>query len=285
VTTAAVCIVMRGPKACNALRCFGRRRPTSAFRASLLLATLCLVAGCHRRQQAPSVPAAPGAAAPPVPSVGPSTAAGIGGSKAQSGKPAKPPAPPAATPIIQGERGIASWYGRPYHGRKTASGEIYNMYGVSAAHRTLPFGTNVRVHDLDNGRVVQVRINDRGPFVEGRIIDLSYGAARSLGMVGPGVARVKLEILGYGPEASPVPPPGIFSVQVGAFRELANAERLKARIEAYHWPVVILSFDRGDGMFHRVRVGNESSQEGAQALAGQLRAANLAEETFVVRMN
>ena len=159
------------------------------------------------------------------------------------------------------------------------------MYGISAAHRTLPFGTNVVVHDLDNGRQVQVRINDRGPFVEGRIIDLSYGAAKSLGMVGPGTARVKLEILGYGPDGSPAPPPGIFAVQIGAFRELANAQRLKARVEAQGWPVVILSFDRGDGMFHRVRVGSESSQEAAQQLAGQLRATNLAEETFVVRMN
>jgi len=142
---------------------------------------------------------------------------------------AKPAAPPA--PIIQGEEGIASWYGRPYHGRKTASGEIYNMYGISAAHRTLPFGTKVRVHNLDNGSEVEVPINDRGPFVEGRIIDLSYGAAKVIHLDIDGVARVRLEILGYGYEASSVPPPGIFAVQVGAFRDSGNAERLKARIE------------------------------------------------------
>jgi len=159
------------------------------------------------------------------------------------------------------------------------------MYGVSAAHRTLPFGTNVKVHDLDNGRVVEVRINDRGPFVEGRIIDLSYGAAKALRMNIAGIARVKLEILGYGPQASPVPLPGIFAVQVGAFRDRRNAERLKERIEAYYQPVVILSFDRGDGLLHRVRVGSESTQEAAQALAGKLREADLAKETFVVRVN
>lgn len=159
------------------------------------------------------------------------------------------------------------------------------MFGISAAHRTLPFGTNVKVHDLDNGQTVQVRINDRGPFVEGRIIDLSYGAAKALRMNIAGIARVKLEILGYGPQASPVPLPGIFAVQVGAFRDPKNAERLKERIEALFQPVVILSFDRGDGMFHRVRVGNESTQEGAQALAAKLLQANLAKETFVVRMN
>ncbi len=115
--------------------------------------------------------------------------------------------PPAATttgpaaPIVQGEEGIASWYGHPYHGRRAASGEIYNMYDITAAHRTLPFGTQVRVHDLENGRAVDVRINDRGPFVEGRIIDLSYAAAQAMGM--PGIARVRLEILGLGSTSGP----------------------------------------------------------------------------------
>ena len=115
--------------------------------------------------------------------------------------PAAPaPAAPAA-PIVQGEEGIASWYGHPYHGRRAASGEIYNMYDMTAAHRTLPFGTQVRVHDLENGRDVTVRINDRGPFVEGRIIDLSYAAAQAMGM--PGLARVRLEILGLGATSEP----------------------------------------------------------------------------------
>jgi len=186
---------------------------------------------------------------------------------------------PAPGPIIQGEEGIASWYGRPYHGRPTASGEIYNMYAMTAAHRTLPFGTEVRVHDLESGRDVTVRINDRGPFVEGRIIDLSYAAAQAVEM--PGVARVQLEILGLGasPEA------GIFAVQIGAFRDRGNAERLKARIEARYGPVVIEGFDRGDDYFYRVRVGHESSEDAARDLAQKLRGANLATETFVVRMN
>lgn len=189
------------------------------------------------------------------------------------------PPPTAVAPIIQGEEGIASWYGRPYHGRQAASGEIYNMYGMTAAHRTLPFNTMVRVHDLDNGRDVTVRINDRGPFVEGRIIDLSYAAAQTMGM--PGLARVRLEILGLGSTAEPA----IFAVQVGAFRDPANAGRLKALIEATYAPVEIQSFDRGDGVFYRVRVGHESSESAAQELAQKLRSANFATETFVVRMN
>jgi rare lipoprotein A len=88
------------------------------------------------------------------------------------------------------ERGLASWYGKKFHGRKTANGETYNMYGISAAHKTLPLGTYVTVKNLDNGKTLVVRINDRGPFVKGRIIDLSYGAAKKLGVVGPGTARV-----------------------------------------------------------------------------------------------
>lgn len=185
--------------------------------------------------------------------------------------------------IVQGEEGIASWYGYPYHGRPTSSGEIYNMYDLTAAHRTLPFGTRVRTHNLDNGQAVEVRINDRGPFIEGRIIDLSYAAAQAIGMVRAGTARVRLEILG--PAALPSPEPGVYAVQVGAFRDRDNAERLKVRIESQKGPVVIQSFDRGDGLFHRVRVGRESTEDAARALAGQLRQAGLATETFVVRLN
>ncbi|MGE5326968.1 MAG: septal ring lytic transglycosylase RlpA family protein [Deltaproteobacteria bacterium] len=210
---------------------------------------------------------------------------------------------------MQGEEGIASWYGHPFHGRPTASGEIYSMYAMTAAHRTLPFGTQVRVHDLDNGKSVDVRINDRGPFVEGRIIDLSYSAAQAMGM--NGIAHVRLEILGYGAtavsggapvgrssttsgagssggggsEGTPTPPPGIFAVQVGAFKDRTNAERLKDQISRQFGPVTIQGYDRGDGIFYRVRVGNESSEEGADRLARKLREAGFATETFVVRMN
>jgi rare lipoprotein A len=171
--------------------------------------------------------------------------------------------------MVQGEKGIASWYGHPYHGRPTASGEIYNMYDMTAAHRTLPFGTQVNVHDLENGH-----------HVEGRIIDLSYAAAQAMRM--PSIAQVYLEILGLG-EGGAIP--GIFAVQVGAFRDQSNAERLKERIESQFGPVVIQDFERGDGLFYRVRVGRESTEDAARALAQSLRRANLATETFVVRLN
>ena len=93
------------------------------------------------------------------------------------------------------ETGYASWYGKDFHGRPTASGEAFDMYAYTAAHRNLPFGTRVRVTNEDNGRSVVVRINDRGPWVEGRIIDLSYAAATQLGMIEAGVVRVRLEVL------------------------------------------------------------------------------------------
>lgn len=97
--------------------------------------------------------------------------------------------------VLRTERGMASWYGPGFHGNRCANGEIYNQYGLSAAHRTLPFGTRVRVTNLNNDRSVVVRINDRGPFIRGRIIDLSKGAAQEIGMITSGVAPVKVEIL------------------------------------------------------------------------------------------
>ena len=99
-------------------------------------------------------------------------------------------------PLPESEtKGIASWYGPGFHGQRTASGEVYNMYKYTAAHKTLPLGTYVRVINLENGKTVIVRINDRGPFKKGRIIDLSYAAAKKIGMIASGTARVKLDII------------------------------------------------------------------------------------------
>jgi len=137
--------------------------------------------------------------------------------------------------------GVASWYGRKFHGRPTASGETYNMYGISAAHKTLPLGTVVEVTRLDTNKKIVVRINDRGPFVATRIIDLSYGAARRLGMADRGTAKVRVVALARGRPGprggAPVavkPPPnfskGRFWVQVGAFSVRDNAEKVRERL-------------------------------------------------------
>ncbi len=113
----------------------------------------------------------------------------VGGSATASGPPEPPPAAWTQT-------GVASWYGEPFHGRETASGEVYDMNELTCAHRTLPFGTRLRVQNLENGRAVTVRVNDRGPFVDGRILDVSRKAAQDLGIIGPGKARVRLTLLG-----------------------------------------------------------------------------------------
>lgn len=133
--------------------------------------------------------------------------------------------PPPLTSVPDGwsEEGEASWYGPGFHGKRTASGEVYNMEAMTAAHRRLPFGTRIRVRNLDNGRAAEVRINDRGPFAHGRILDLSRAAARELGVLGPGVARVRLELV----EVSPLQ--GCSLVQVGAFGDPSNAEALARR--------------------------------------------------------
>lgn len=128
------------------------------------------------------------------------------------------------------ESGFASWYGGKFQGRKTASGEIFDTNLLTAAHKTLPFGTVVKVTNLENGKTVVVRINDRGPFVEGRIIDLSQAAAEEIGMLGAGVARVNLEIVFKStPQYSG--PAGTVTVQVGAYKSRENAEKIKAHLK------------------------------------------------------
>ena len=160
------------------------------------------------------------------------------------------------------EEGLASWYGPGFHGRRTASGEIYNMYAFTAAHRLLPLGTYVLVTNLENGRRVVVRINDRGPFVPGRIIDLSYAAARALGMVEKGVARVRVVALAEGRPGPrgivftrlPSLRRGEFYLQVGSFKNYANAVRLRERLSRRFRSVLIEPFEAPEGTFYRVKV-------------------------------
>jgi rare lipoprotein A (peptidoglycan hydrolase) len=131
-----------------------------------------------------------------------------------------------AQPTQDGLTGIASWYGVPFNGRATASGEIYDMEKLTAAHRTLPLGTVVEVNRTDNGLKVQVKINDRGPFVQGRIIDLSHAAAQTISM--PGIANVQLKIISQ-PATRGV---DMFAVQVGSFADRASAEQLREQMQA-----------------------------------------------------
>ncbi|MEA1947963.1 MAG: septal ring lytic transglycosylase RlpA family protein [Thermodesulfobacteriota bacterium] len=172
------------------------------------------------------------------------------------------------------QRGMASWYGGKFHGRKTANGEIYNMYAMTAAHKTLPLGTYLTVRNLQNNRKIDVRINDRGPFVRGRILDLSYTAAKKLGIVGPGTAKVEIVALGTiaqpkldgSTDRSYIPGnyyQGKFTVQIGAFSELKNAQRLKQKLGQSYKNIYITICYNGYSALYRVRVGRCSSLEQA----------------------
>jgi rare lipoprotein A len=186
------------------------------------------------------------------------------------------------------ETGVASWYGIPYDGRRTASGEIYDMEQLTAAHRTLPFDTWVEVTNLANGKRVGVRINDRGPFVRGRIIDLSQAAARGIGLLGPGVARVHLEVIAPRDRprsaaaertAAPEPPPPApvatagYTVQAGAFSDRERAESFRAALgEAFR--DVRLVKAAGDSPLWRVLVGRQMALEAATQLAANVKEAS-----------
>lgn len=194
--------------------------------------------------------------------------------------PARSKAPVAPVPEGYFEEGNASWYGVPFHGRRASNGEIYDMYKLTAAHKTLPFETMVRVTNLNNGKSTSVRITDRGPFVEGRIIDLSLAAAREIDSVGPGVVPVRVEILTPGVDVSG----GFFTVQVGAFRDPGNAQRLRDRLSASYSPIFIQQYDSPDGLYYRVRVGKVSGEDAARQLGEQLRARE-GFTPFVVRLD
>ncbi|MGH7787904.1 MAG: septal ring lytic transglycosylase RlpA family protein [Candidatus Binatia bacterium] len=190
------------------------------------------------------------------------------------------------------QTGIASWYGPRFHGRQTASGEIYNQYDLTAAHQTLPHGTQVRVINLANGREVLVRINDRGPFVDDRIIDLSYTAAQHIEMIGPGTAPVRLEVLGAQrlpevqmarpPTRVPVPAvahaaavepivpvaapaPTIYAVQIGAFTDYAHARRVQESLASSGTRAHLGLVEEGGTRYYRLRLGPFSRERAAQA--------------------
>jgi rare lipoprotein A len=220
-------------------------------------------------------------AAPPGPSGSSRTTANQPGTRSSSDAPASELA------------GLASYYAEPYHGRKTANGETFDTYeDLTAAHRTLPFNTVVKVTNENNGRDVEVRINDRGPFIDGRIIDLSLKAAREIDMVRAGVVPVKLDILkeglptprGTARSAGPPAPSAaaIYTIQVGAFETQDAAESLQRELEKRYRDVTVqtVSMPR---TFYRVRVGRAADLLSAEKLSKQLREESY--DPFVVRLN
>lgn len=248
-----------------------------AARRCLLLVSgsiACLVmAGCSHRNQGAQVPAQT-----PVPAA-PGTRPG---NLPPSATPSGPPSSAERQPAIPGEyveEGVASWYGIPFDGHRTSNGEVYDMHQLTAAHRTLPFGAFVRVTNLSNGLQTEVRINDRGPFVANRIIDLSLSAAQAIQMIGTGTAQVRLEVI-----SGPNPQTGFFGVQVGAFLIQANADKFREQLAARYSSVSVVPYDSPSGMYYRVRVGRLPTQDAAGQLAAQLQTDNQL-TTFVVRLD
>ncbi len=187
------------------------------------------------------------------------------------------PAPaPAPDPIrIYREMGTAAWYGKELHGRKTANGDTFDMYALTAAHRTLPLGTIIRVTNLDNFKSINARINDRGPFIKSRFLDLSYGAAKELGFAAQGTARIRIETV------EPERDQARYTVQAAVFTEEENALRLKERLNKRFEVVTIVPYETNVALFYSVRVGSYASEERAEQIAGKMTLEGL--EPIVVR--
>ena len=180
-------------------------------------------------------------------------------------------------PVHYTEKGIASWYGKDFHGRKTANGEIYDMYKYTAAHKFLPLGSHVKVTNLKNQRSVVVRINDRGPFIKGRILDLSYMGARALDIVEDGIAPIKLKVVQL-PKQQKSPE---FFIQVGAFSNYENAKRMNQKLSS-HYPTHFTKYHkRGDQDLYRVRIGPYTRLDVIKKNLGKLRSRGY-DDSFIV---
>ena len=238
----------------------------SPVRIAGCLLALLVLAGCAREPLRPAPPPSPATPAPSTPPAAP----GDPGSVSRDEPRAKYGNPPfyevggrryVVLPSAVGyvEQGVASWYGPDFHGGRTATGETYDMHAMTGAHPTLPLPTWVRVTNLGNGKSVVVRLNDRGPFARGRIIDLSRAAAEALDMVGAGTARVEVQSLATG-GTTPPPSPAAYYAQAGAFGRRENAEALAGRLRAagIEGVTVVESAASGSALF-RVRAGPAAS--------------------------
>ena len=197
---------------------------------------------------------------PPPPTITPAPA-----EPAPASTEAKPTAPAHTGKPIYVETGLASWYGPPYHHRKGANGEIYDQNALTAAHRTLPMNSTVRVTNLETKRSVVVRITDRGPFVEDRIVDLSLAAAKAVDVWRPGTAQVKLEVLSA---PAPIAEGGRWCVQIGAFQSEHEARKLKEKLQDHYAGANVIQFTGPTGEWVRIRPEGDDKQK-AQEVASK----------------
>ncbi|MET0514409.1 MAG: septal ring lytic transglycosylase RlpA family protein [Nitrospiraceae bacterium] len=190
------------------------------------------------------------------------------GFTACQGGPPRQPVHPQGYPLGFVERGTASWYGPGFHGNRTANGEVYDMHKLTAAHRTLPLGSLALVTSLSTGRQVTVRINDRGPFARGRILDLSLAGAQALDMTGRGTDEVQLQVVGYNRLSSEV---GVLRLQVASFGDFSNAQALADKLKGSYSDVRLVTVELPDGHRYRVQAGQFQTEAQADAAAHHLR--------------
>ena len=177
------------------------------------------------------------------------------------------------------ERGVASWYGPGFHGNRTANGERYDMHKLTAAHRTLPLGSIAVVRSMSTGRQVTVRINDRGPFARGRVLDLSLAGAHALGMTGAGTDQIELRVVGYQGRTADM---GVLRVQVGSFSDQQNALNLLERAKPLYSGGRVQVIDLPEGKRYRAQIGQFSTEAQAEAASSRLES-SLGLESFVFR--
>ena len=193
---------------------------------------------------------------------------------------------PKHSRLIKSQEGIASWYGRDFHGKKTANGDIYDMHKLTAAHKELPLGSRVRVTNLENRRQVEVLINDRGPFVRGRIIDLSYAAAKALDMVNQGTALVQIILISPPPAASKqsvLPLTRYYGIQAGSFANRKNAHELYVKLQVWTKDVFMQTTTCGNRTCYQVRAGWFTNRQQAVQLAHKLKQKGF--ETLIISQN
>jgi rare lipoprotein A len=235
-----------------------------------ILISILLLASCGHPKQTPvnvPPPPAPSATNSTAPQTGQKTAAHDGTSAAKSAEDAdlvEPEVSVDARPLAV-ETGLASWYGPPYHNRVGSNGEVYNMHAMTAAHRTYPLGSIVRVTNVKTGHVAVVRITDRGPFIPGRILDLSLAAARKVDVYQPGVAEVKVELM---QTPSPIESGGKWAVQIGGFPHEEAATKLSDHLKRrYHTAKVLCFASPAGDWWIRVRVLDDSHERAKQLAA------------------
>jgi rare lipoprotein A len=254
---------------------------TAAACAALLL--MLALAGCHHKTQASYTPPPPPAYEAPARSNRPDT----GRAAASTTRPAAPaltaPQPSAEGRPISSEVGLASWYGPPYANRKGADGTVYDQNAMTAAHRTLPMGSVVRVTNLANGQSVLVKITDRGPFVDGRILDLSLAAAKAIDVYRPGTAKVRVEAFAA-PVKPGVTPEGKWCVQIGAFVDPADAVQLKNDLARRYTSAKVIEFAGPTGHWVRINPANPNKST-AQQIADTIHVPDPGAQPYLVRLN